>query len=61
MKQQIKQIEDEMSDNIEKTTEEPIEYFMPEQIGLKFCWMEAQQENFAEDLVKEVKEDEYRR
>lgn len=64
MKQQTKQIDEDMSEIIEKVTDEPIqiweeciEYFMGQGCAFKFNYLEAQ-ENFAENLVQEINDKE---
>ena len=53
MKQNQKQFNEDTTSNIETTTE-PIEYFIPESFGFKFVFKEAQNPDFAENLVDEL-------
>lgn len=53
MEQNNKAQKMETSQKIQNANQEPIEYFMSETCGFKFCYMESQSPS-AEDLVQEL-------
>ena len=60
MKQHNKTLQPQTSQIREKTTQEPpIEYFIQSQsFGFRFCYLDAQDPNYAENVVEELKSEE---
>lgn len=48
------ELRDSLNKMVDKLIDQPTEYFLPSQIEFKFCWADAMNGNFAENLIQEL-------